>query len=82
MTREEEYYCTIRSVYMPIRDFIKWSKLYGLNTELKALVDGYITMIDLVTTIASQDSFIDKDVCVDLLLYANKFTKYLKEYCE
>lgn len=69
MTREEEYYCTIRSIYIPIRDFIKWSKPYGLNTELKALVDGYITMID-------------KDVCLDLLLNANKFTKYLKEYCE
>lgn len=82
MTREEEYYCTIRSIYMPIRDFIQWSKQYGLTTELKPLVDGYITMIDLIMNTASQDSFIDKDVCVDLLLYANKFTNYLRSFTD
>lgn len=81
MTREE-YYCTIRSIYMSTRDFIKWSKPYGLTTELKPLVNGYITMVDLITTTASQDSFIDKDVCLDLLLYANRFTKYLRSFTD
>lgn len=48
MTREEEeYYCTIKLIYMSIRDFIQWSKSYGLTTELKPLVNVYITMIDL-----------------------------------
>lgn len=84
MTRKEEYYCVIRSIYMSIRDFIKWSKpyAYGLTTELKPLVNGYITMIDLITTIASNDSFIDKDECLELVLYANRLSGYLKEFCE
>lgn len=82
MTREEEYYCTIRSIYMPIRDFIQWSKTYGLTTELKPLVNRYITMIDSIMNVASQDSFIDKDVCLDLLLYANKFTNYLRSFID
>lgn len=82
MTRKEEYYCAIRSIYMSIRDFIKWSKSYGLTTELKPLVNGYITIVDLIMNVASQDSFIAKDVCLDLLLYANKFTKYLRSFID
>lgn len=82
MTREEEYYCTIRLIYMSIRDFIQWSKTYGLTTELKPLVNRYITMIDSIMNVASQDSFIDKDVCLDLLLYANKFTNYLRSFTD
>lgn len=82
MTRKEEYYCTIRSIYIPIRDFIQWSKSYGLTTELKPLVNGYITMIDLITNTASQDYLIDKDVCLELVLYANKLSNYLKECLE
>jgi hypothetical protein len=60
MTREEEYYCTILSIYTSTRDFIKWSKPYGLTTELKSLVNGYITMIDLIMDIATQDSLLIK----------------------
>lgn len=80
MTRKEEYYCTIRSIYMPIRDFIQCSKSYGLTTELKPLVNGYITMIDLIMDAASQDLFIDKDDCVELVLYANRLSGYLRGF--
>lgn len=46
------------------------------------MVNGYIKMIDLIMDTASQDSFIDKDVCLDLLLYANKFTNYLRSFTD
>lgn len=56
MTRKEEYRCTITSIYLPVRDFIKWSKLYGLRKlELELISDGCVALFDLITTIASQD---------------------------
>ena len=83
MTRQEEYYTTILSFYTSGRDFIKWSELYGLRKkELQILVDSCIKTFDVITTIASQDSFIDKDICIDLLLYANKFTNYLRSFTD
>ena len=29
-----------------------------------------------------QHESLDKDVCLELVLYANKLSNYLKEYCE
>ena len=82
MNREEEYYCTIQSIYMTIRDFIKWSKPYGLTTELKPLVDGCITLLDLITTISTQDIYIKRSECLELILCVNKLSNYIKECCE
>ena len=83
MTRKEEYYTTIKSFYVSGRDFIKWSELYGLRKkELQILVDSCIKSFDAITTIASQDLFIDKDDCLELVLYANRLSGYLKEYCK
>lgn len=83
MTREEEYYCTIQSIYMSIRDFIKWSKLYGLRkNELELVSDGCTKLLDLITTIATQDVYFNRGECLELILYVNKISKYLKECLE
>lgn len=83
MTRKEEYYCTIQSIYMSIRDFIKWSKLYGLRkNELELISDGCTNLLDLITTIATQDVFINRGECLELILYVNKLSNCFKEYCE
>lgn len=83
MTREEEYKCTIQSIYMVIRDFIKWSKLYGLRkNELELISDGCTNLLDLITTIATQDVFINRGECLELILYVNKLSNYLKECLE
>ena len=81
MTRQEEYYTTIKSFYTSGRDFIKWSELYGLRKkELQILVDSCIKSLDVITTIASQDLFIDKDDCLELVLYANRLSGYLRGF--
>ena len=82
MTRKEEYYTTIKSFYTSGRDFIKWSELYGLRKkkELQILVDSCIKSFDVITTIASQDLFIDKDDCLELVLYANRLSGYLRSF--
>ena len=81
MTRKKEYYTTILSFYTSGRDFIKWSKLYGLRKkELQILVDSCIKSFDVITTIASQDLFIDKDDCLELVLYANRLSGYLRGF--
>lgn len=81
MTRQEEYYTTILSFYTSGRDFIKWSKLYGLRKkELQILVDSCIKSFDVITTIASKDLFIDKDDCLELVLYANRLSGYLRGF--
>lgn len=83
MTRKEEYRCTIVGIYVNVKNFIKWSKLYGLRKgELELISDGCTNLLDLITTIASQDVFIDKDECLELVLYVNKLSGYLKECCE
>lgn len=81
MTRMEEYRCTISSFYMSGRDFIKWSELYGLRKkELQTIVNSCIKSFDVITTIATQDLFIDKDDCLELVLYANKLSGYLRSF--
>lgn len=81
MTRKEEYYTTILSFYTSARDFIKWSELYGLRKkELQILVDSCIKTFDVITTIASKDLFIDKDDCLELVLYANRLSGYLRGF--
>lgn len=80
MTRQEEYYTTILSFYTSGRDFIKWSELYGLRKKLQILVDSCIKSFDVITTIASQDLFIDKDDCLELVLYANRLSGYLRSF--
>lgn len=78
MTRIEEYKCTILGIYHCTKDFIEWYKLYGLRKkELQILVDSCIKLFDVITTIASQDLFIDKDDCLELVLYANRLSGYL-----
>ncbi len=83
MTRQEEYYTTILSFYTSGRDFIKWSKLYGLRKkELELISDSCIKLLDLITTIATQDIYISRCECLELILYVNKLSNYLKECCE
>lgn len=48
--------------------------------ELQILVDSCIISFDVITTIASQDLFIDKDDCLDLVLYANRLSGYLRGF--
>ena len=83
MTRKEEYKSTILGIYICVKNFIKWSKLYGLRkNELELISDGCTNLIDLIITIASQDVYIKKDECLELVLYVNKLSGYLKECCE
>lgn len=83
MTIKEEYYTTILSFYTSGRDFIKWSKVHGLRKkELQILVNSCIKSFDVITTIASQDLFIDKDECLELVLYANKLSGYLRSFID
>lgn len=83
MIRIEEYNCTILGIYICVKNFIKWSKLYGLRkNELELISDGCTNLLDLITTIATQDVYIDKDECLELVLYLNKLSNYLKECCE
>lgn len=83
MTRKEEYHTTILSFYTSVRDFIKWSGLYGLRKkELQILVDSCIKSFDVITTIASQDLFIDKDDCLELVIYANRLSGYLRSFMD
>lgn len=82
MSRKEDYKYTILVIYSCASDFIKWSKLYGLRkNELELISDGCTNLFDLIMTIASQDVYINKDECIELLLYANKLSNYLKECC-
>lgn len=83
MTRKEEYRSTILGIYICVKNFIKWSKFNELRkNELELIIDSCTTLLDSITTIASQDLFIDKDDCLELVLYANKLSNYLKECCE
>ena len=60
--------------------------LSGLNCmgkkkkELQILVNSCIKSFDVITTITSQDLFIDKDECLELVLYANKLSGYLRSF--
>lgn len=83
MTRKEEYKCTILGIYICVKNFIKWSKLYGLRkNELELINDGCTKLLDSITTIATQDVYINRSECLDLILYVNKLSNYLKECCE
>nr|DAY02200.1 MAG TPA: hypothetical protein [Caudoviricetes sp.] len=83
MTRKEEYKCTIVRIYIGIKNFIKWSKLYGLRkSELELISDGCTNLLDLITTVATQDVYINRGECLELVLYVNKLSNYLKECCE
>lgn len=69
MSRKEEYKCTILGIYICVKNFIKWSKLYRLRkNELELISDGCTNLLDLITTIASQDVYINKDECLELVL--------------
>lgn len=81
MTREEEYRSTILIIYETDKNFIKMSKRRGLGKEyLELLVDSCIKSFDAITTIASQDLFIDKDDCLELVVYANTLSAYLRGF--
>lgn len=82
MTRKEEYHCTILGIYICAKNFIKWSKLWLRKNELELISDGCTNLLDLITTIASQDVYINKDECLELVLYVNKLSNYLKKCCE
>lgn len=83
MTRKEEYKNTILGIYICTKNFIRWSKLYGLRkNELELISNGCTNLIDLIITITSQDVYISKDECLELVLYVNKLSNYLKECCE
>ena len=83
MTRKEEYKCTILGIYICARDFIKSSKLYGLRKkELELISYGFIELLDLITTIATQDIYINRSECLELILYVNKLSNYIKECFE
>lgn len=81
MTRKEEYRCTITTIYVSGRDFIKWSKLYyGLNLE--TLCNAYIMLLDEIIYLAFIDDFIRPDDYDELLTYVNTLIGYLKECLE
>lgn len=83
MTREEEYRSTIIGIYICVKNFIKWSKLYGLRkNELELISDGCTNLLDLITTIATQDVYINRSECLELILCVNKLSHYLKECYE
>lgn len=83
MTRKEEYKCTILGIYICVKNFIKWSKLYGLRKkELELICDCCINLLDSITTIAIQDVYTSGSECLELILYVNKLSGYLKECCE
>ena len=83
MTRKEEYHCTILGIYVCAKNFIKWSKLYGLRKkELELISDGCTKLLDLITTIATKDVYTNRSECLELILYVNKLSNYLKECCE
>lgn len=83
MTREEEYKNTILGIYICVKNFIRLSKLYGLRkNELELISDSCTTLLDSITSIATQDVYIDRSECLDLILYVNKLSNYLKECYE
>lgn len=83
MTRKEEYKFTILGIYNCVENFIKWSKLSGLRKkELELISDRCTTLLDSITTIATQDVHVNRSECLDLILYVNKLSNYLKRYCE
>lgn len=83
MTREEEYRSTILGIYICVKNFIKWSKFNELRkNELELISDSCTTLLDSITTIATQDVYINRSECLDLILYVDRLAHYLKEYIE
>lgn len=52
------------------------------NDIMKIISDGCTNLLDLITTIATQDVYINRDECLELILYVNKLSNYLKECLE
>lgn len=81
MTRKEEYHCTITTIYVSARDFIKWSKYYyGLSLE--TLCNAYIMVIDEIIHLAFLDDVIRLDDFKELSMYADNLVCRLKECFE
>lgn len=81
MTRIEEYRCAMSAIYRSGIDFIKSSnKYYGLKFE--TLCNAYINLIDEVIMCAYKDDFITLDGYDELLAYADRLSRYLKECLE
>lgn len=83
MTRKGEYKCAMLGIYGCAKNFIKCSKLYGLRkNELELISDGCTNLLDLITSITIQDAYINGTECLELVLYVNKLSNYLKECIE
>lgn len=50
--------------------------------ELELISDGCTKLLDLITTIATKDVYTNRSECLELILYVNKLSNYLKECCE
>lgn len=83
MTREEEYRSTILGIYICVKNFMKWSKFNELRkNELELISDRCTNLLDSIITIATQDDYINRSECLDLILYVDRLAHYLKECCE
>lgn len=81
MTRKEEYRTAILSLYRSGKDLIKSSKYYcGLG--VKTLCGEYINLIDEIIYCAFIDDFVLPGDYDELLEYADRISKYLKELVE
>lgn len=79
----EEYCSTILIIYESGKHFIKMSKRHGLGKQyLELISDRYTTLLDTIITIATQDDYINRSECLDLILYVDRLAHYLKECCE
>lgn len=79
MTREEEYRSTILIIYESSRNFIKMSKRYGIGKQyLELISDRCTTLLDSIVTIATQDVYINRSECLDLILYVDRLAHYLR----
>lgn len=81
MNRKEEYRCAMSAIYRSGRDFIKSSRMfYGLKFE--GLCNSYIILFDEILYCAFLDDFITLEGFNELLTYADKLTRYLRECLE
>lgn len=83
MNRKEEYRSTILIIYESGKIFIKMSKRYGLGKQyLELISDRCTNLLDSIITIATQDDYINRSECLDLILYVDRLAHQLKECCE
>lgn len=79
----EEYRSTILGIYICVKNFMKWSKFNELRkNELELISDRCTNLLDSIITIATQDDYINRSGCLDLILYVDRLAHYLKECCE